>query len=560
MECGSFATSNAFGELIFEYNLDLERQLEKNPDVCVKKLDGRFAVAYYRREDMDLSITRTGYFAVPKLYAPMDTTAVEAVGATWGFRQPALGLKGNGVLIGVIDSGIDLSHSAFFDSAGNSRVTALWDQTDESGNPPKRLGYGSVYNSEQINALLQEEEADLPGKDETGHGTFLAGLAAGSEDLASDFVGAAPETSLAVVKLKPAKSYLRAFYFVKEGAECYQESDVMAALAFLTEVQLQERKPMVVLFGFGSSMGGHAGNTALAQMMERMSDNRGTVIVVPTGNEANASHHYQGQISSLAESERVEFRVPEGSRGVTIEFWGGISERYQIAVRSPGGEMTPIGMIGLTDSDRYRFYREGTTVYVDTFLEGNRSEGQLILIRLEKPAPGVWEIEVRGQTLLNGRYHMWLPVSALVEEGTVFLRPSPDVTLTEPATAKSTIGVAGYNHRNGGIYLESGRGYNRLEEIRPDVAAPAVSVYGPLPKGRYGNRSGTSAAAALTAGICADLLEWGIVRGEEPYLNQARMRDYLIRGAGRMKDRRYPNREWGYGTVSLEGVFRAIQG
>ena len=256
----------------------------------------------------------------------------------------------------------------------------------------------------------------------------------------------------------------------------------------------------------------------------------------------------------------MEFRVPEGSRGVTIEFWGGISERYQIAVRSPGGEMTPIGMIGLTDSDRYRFYREGTTVYVDTCLEGNRSEGQLILIRLEKPAPGVWEIEVRGQTLLNGRYHMWLPVSALVEEGTVFLRPSPDVTLTEPATAKSTIGVAGYNHRNGGIYLESGRGYNRLEEIRPDVAAPAVSVYGPLPKGRYGNRSGTSAAAALTAGICADLLEWGIVRGEEPYLNQARMRDYLIRGAGRMTDRRYPNREWGYGTVSLEGVFRAIQG
>ena len=564
MDCGEMALSEEFGEVIFEYNVELERLFEDSPDVCMTKLDGRFAVGYYRRSSYGRAMRSTGFHTVPKLYAPMDQSAPEAMGALWGFRQPTLDLRGRGVLIGIIDSGIDLMNPVFTDETGRPRIIGLWDQTDESGEPPEDFGYGSMYDQEQIETLIQQKkqnpDLELPGRDETGHGTFLAGVAAGRQDPAADFTGTAPEALIAVVKLKPAKQYLRDFFFVREGAECYQENDIMAAVRYLSTVQFRAYRPMVICVGMGTNMGGHSGNTFLALMLDRFTMNWGCFCVVPTGNEANASHHFQGSLNPAVGRERVEIRVPENSRGFSLELWSGTSERYQVGIRSPGGESVPAGIRGIASSNTYDFYREGTRVYVDYSLSGTRAEGQLIFLRFENPAPGIWEIEVEGHTVIRGNYNMWLPVSEFVEEGTVFLRPSPDITLTDPGAAERLITTAGYNHRNGGIFLDSGRGYTRLDRIKPDVAAPAVQVYGPLPGGRFGTRSGTSIGAALTAGICADLLEWGVVRGKDPFLNQVRLKDYLIRGAERMPDRNYPNREWGYGIVSLEGTFRALQG
>lgn len=557
--------SNDFAELIFEYSGNAEAIFEEGTeDYCVKKVNDQFAVAYLRRSVFAMDVKDVGYSAIPKLYAPMDLTAPEEVGAIWAQNQKNLGLTGKNVLIAFIDTGIDLANPVFQDANGKTRVIGLWDQTDRSGKAPEGIGYGSAYDRDQINERLRAYRGDssvfLPGKDESDHGTFLAGVAAGSRDAAAEFIGAAPEALILAVKLKPAKPYLKGLFFVREDAEAYQEDDILMALRYVEEVRSREARPLVVCLGMGTNMGGHTGSSTLGRVLNSLLRERGTTAVVPTGNEANAFHHFQGKLDRMLEEELVEIRVPEGSGGFTLELWADLPERYQVEIRSPGGERVPSYAIGLTSSSVYRFVLEDTQVLVDYRLTGNGSGGQLILMRFERPSPGIWTVGVQGRMVIWGNYHMWLPVEEFVEKGTVFLRPDPNVTLTDPSATQSVITTAGYDHIDGGIYVDSGRGFTRTMQIKPDLAAPAVNVYGPSAKGGYTRKSGTSIAAALTAGVCAGILEWAIIRGRDSYIDSNRVKDYLIRGAGRDSALFYPSREWGYGTLNMEGVFRVFQG
>lgn len=565
MSCEEMVYSNDFAELIFEYNVRMEEFFGKETeDYCVKRINAQFAVAYLRRSVFALDVKDVGYSAIPKLYAPMDLTAPEEVGAVWAQNQMNLQLTGRNVLIAFIDTGIDLNHPVFLDRNGKTRVIELWDQTDLSGTAPEGIGYGSVYNQKQIDERLAEYREDpsvpLPGKDESDHGTFLAGVAAGSRDAAAAFIGAAPEASIVVVKLKPAKSYLKDLFFVRQEAEAYQEDDIMMALRYVKEVQYRKYRPMVVCLGMGTNMGGHTGSSTLSRVLNTALRERGIAAVIPTGNEANMSHHFQGAVNAATGREAVEIRVPEGSGGFTLELWADVPERYQVGIRSPGGEEVPSNMAGRKSSNVYEFVLENTRVLVDYRLTGNDAGGQLILMRFDRPSAGIWTIEVQGRAVIWGGYHMWLPVREFVEEGTVFLRPNPNITLTDPSATESAITMAGYDHITGGIYVDSGRGFTRTSQIKPDLAAPAVNVYGPTAGGGYTQKSGTSIAAALTAGVCANLMEWAIIKGRDPYIDSTRIKEYLIRGARRESGLSYPSREWGYGKLDLEGVFRAFQG
>ena len=167
--------------------------------------------------------------------------------------SPASGYRGNGVLVSIIDTGIDYTHPAFRFSNGSTRMLSIWDQTVQSDNVPERFPYGTLYTSDDINrALLSEEPLELvPTRDEEGHGTFMAGIIAGSEDTANSFIGAAPEASIIAVKLKPAKDYLRDYYVLKEGAVAFQETDIFMAVQFSLSQAVKYQMPLVICFGIG---------------------------------------------------------------------------------------------------------------------------------------------------------------------------------------------------------------------------------------------------------------------------------------------------------------------
>ena len=563
MDCRERIISEDYADFVFS-----ERQLQESgwqvEDFCPIRLLGGLGIAYIDRSLLgELSIQTFGYVNIPKLFTTVDTGSMEAVGVLRIRNRERLGLRGQGVIIGIIDVGIDYRHPAFTDEIGRTRILRIWDQTIQTGTAPEGFYYGSEYTQEQIQEALEADDplSVVPTMDIAGgHGTFLASVAAGREDVQADFVGAASDASLAVVKLKPAKQYLRDYYFAGDGDNIYQENDIMAGLQYLIDLQEELDMPMVILCGLGSDNGGHSGNTLISRMYDILAVRAGIVTVVPMGNETNRAHHFLGNITEEGGRQEVEIRVPEGTEGFYLQLWALPPEQYEVGFRSPGGDVIPIIQARLNSSAVYNLVLEETTVYVDYRIVEPADGSQLVFVRFRNPSPGVWTVVVSNDVFINGSYHMWLPVTGLAETQPAFLTPDPETTLTIPADSEGTISVAAYDHRNNGIYIHSGRGFTRTGDIKPELTAPGVEVFGALPGNRYGTKTGTSVAAAHVAGAAALLLEWGLVRGNRRNLSTEEVKSYLIRGAVRDPQIRYPSPIWGYGTLDIYRVFTGLRG
>lgn len=550
LRCREIIMSEDYADFITEYTSTTEEFEEENKDYCPQIVGYRYALVY-ERTDMILPINPQvySYRSVPKLYGEMDTQAVESTGSMRLQNLTGLNLDGSGVIIGVIDSGIDYMNEAFRYSSGDSRIVSLWDQSDNSGNTPEDFDYGTEYSQSDINeAIRSDNPYDIvKSRDVTGHGTFMAGVAAGSENVQQDFIGAAPEAKIVVVKLKQAKKYLRDYYFIDENAVAYQENDIMAGIRYVERVGVKYRMPVVICLGIGSSQGAHSGESYLETLINELAGRVGICVVAPTGNEGNARHHYQGRISST-EYVNVEMRA---DRSFTAELWGQSPDLFSVSIISPTGEVVPRIPAKKGQSDILSFIFENTKVYVDYRIVEQRTGAQLILMRFENPSVGIWRIQVYGDNITVGSFHIWLPITEFVGNGTYFLSPEPDVTLTAPSSSLRCITTGGYNSRNNTFYIDSGRGFNRDGARKPDITSPCVNVFGPVPGGGYQNRTGTSVAAALTAGASAQLLQWGFINRNDTNMNSQDIKNYLIRGADRSRDIVYPSEQWGWGTLNV---------
>lgn len=563
-DCEEVVYSNDYYDFIISYDaLDIAQM--PGETFCVQRIDESYDVFYYDREqfpEQDL-ITYT-YTAIPKCFGLLDETALEVSGITKMQNLPGLSLKGNGVLIGFIDTGIDYENNLFRFSDGSSRIYRIWDQTIRGGQKPSGFIYGAEYTREQINEALRQENEEVrramvPSMDENGHGTFLAGVTCGGEDVAHEFIGAAPYADIAVVKLKQAKQYLRDFFFIPEDAAAYQENDIMAAVAYLNKIANESGKPLVLCLGLGSSMGSHGGDSPLSRYLNYIFNRRKRAVVAAAGNEANARRHFRGQIMGDMTHEDVEINVEEDVSGFFVELWSGVPEIYSVTVLSPTGERLPQISPRYGSKQEFTFVFENTTVTVDYRIVGGEAAEQLIFLRFTNVKRGIWTISVYPQVLVTGIYNMWLPMRQLSDGNIFFLRSVPDETVTAPGTAAAPITVGGYNATTGGIYPDSGRGYSTSGMIKPELAAPAVNVYGPGLNGSFVTYTGTSAAAAITAGACAQVMEWASVQGNEPFVTTAWIKNMLIRGARQSDGREYPNREWGYGALDVYGAFEVLR-
>ena len=370
------------------------------------------------------------------------------------------------------------------------------------------------------------------------------------------FSGAAPFADLAVVKLKEAKPYLRNFYFIPEGVPAYQENDLMLAVDYLNRLALARGQALVILVALGTNNGAHGGETYLASFLDDVGQRRRRVIVTAAGNEANARHHYYGDIADRESYATVEINVERSMNGFFAEMWSREPDLYEIAVVSPAGERLSRIASERQGRREYTFILEGTTLTVDYRIVGTRTANQMIFLRFTRPSKGVWKILVYPKNYVYGTFHMWLPISAFLESPVYFLSSNPDVTLTVPGTAGTPMTVAGYDDRSGALYLDSGRGYTTDGSIKPDLAAPAVNIEGP--EGM--THTGTSYAAAIAAGAAAMFLEWAVVRGNLPAANTADVKSEFIRSAAQTPGMLYPNREWGYGRLDLAQTFLNLAG
>ncbi len=560
MSCAETILSNNTYDLIVASD---ERNTPPIEPICVQRINAQYEIWYYDRSTVPpLSISRYSYTSIPKCFSLMDSTSLDVSGILAIQNQPTLSLKGQGVFVGIIDTGIDYTNDLFKDNAGNSRIYSIWDQTAAANlDAPEGFLYGIEYTNAEINTALQSENplAIVPEQDENGHGTFMASLAAGSEDLSNDFIGAAPLSELVVVKLKEAKQNLREFFYLSATENLYQENDIMAAVAYLHAVAERENRPIAIFIGVGSNQGSHTGSDPLSFYLNTIGIQRGRAVVLPTGNEAIAQHHFYGEARSNLVPVTVEMNVEEGIEGFCMELWSYAPELVRVVVQSPTGQQSAGNFPITEETQTTNFIFENTVLTVDYRIAGRGSGDLLVFFRFSQPTEGVWTVLVYPQQAITGQFHIWLPIQPQVGNDVTFVSPNPDTTITTPSAAVVPITVGGYDGLTGARYIQSGRGFSASGYIKPDFCAPCEEVFGAGLRNNYVTYTGTSVAAAISTGAAALCLEWGLLRGNAPTMNCVEVKNLLIRGCKREENISYPNREWGFGKLDVYNAFQVLR-
>lgn len=570
--CNASPSSEDYADFIVRYSpRAVESLYELANTRCVNLVSQEYAIVHVPLANvLPLSLTRYTYSAIPKLYGLQDTTALESSGILPVFSQPNLASTGQGVLIGLIDTGIDYTNPLFQNPDGSSRILSIWDQTIESSETPTAIAgfqpfYGTVYSQDDLTrALSTPNPLELvPTTDTNGHGTFLAGVAAGRQlPETSNFSGAAPDAALAVVRLKPAKQYLRDFFGVSSDANAYQENDIMAASAFLLSIAGQYQMPLVLCLGVGTSQGSHSGISPLAMQLQALSGTRGFACITGAGNEVGFHRHYFRHLEETQEYDDVELRIAAPDSSFSMELWADASELYTVGFVSPSGEVVERIPMTVGKETTISFQLDATQILISYQITEASSGRFLAFLRFQNPAPGIWHIRVYPTLYVTGRFHIWLPLQTFLPNDTSFLRPDPDITINDPGNAPLLLTVSTYNHVTDSLFIHSSRGFTATGQVKPDLAAPGVEVQGPAlssTASSFTRRTGSSVAAAITAGAVACLFSWGFTQGNDTTLTSISVKSILIRGAERKEAFRYPNRQWGYGTLNLYRSFLLLR-
>lgn len=558
MDCKKAAQGNDFFEFIADYSGLIEYVKKSFQTDCVTPINARFAVAYVPKNGQEqFRSEQYQYNSIPRCFGLMDEAVMEDIGVAQ-VRRANLDLYGTGVLVGIADTGIDYQHPAFLYADGSTKIHSIWDQTIEAGREDAPFGYGTEYGKEEIEEALTLSNPleKVPSTDTSGHGTFLSGMIAGNEDLKTGFSGIAPNSELIVVKLRQAKTYLKEYYCMDPESEAYAETDLMLAIRYITQTAEKLQMPLVLFLGVGSSQGSHLGTGPLEQYLSTIAPLKGAAVVTSGGNEGQARHHYAAEISNGV--TKAEVKVGRAEYGFTLELWGMPPNRYYVDIESPSGQKTGRIAGGIRGQREVAFLLEQTNLVVDYFTVDTSAGAPVVVMRFRHPAEGIWNIYISDDGMGDRQFDLWLPITNFLSEDTFFLESTPYNTLVSPGNTDLLMCASNYNSNNNSIYIDSSRGFPR-NAIKPDFAAPGVEVLGPLPRNRYGKKTGSSVSGAIAAGMSALMLEWGNVKGNDPEINTTRIKNYLIRGARREPDRIYPNREWGYGALDLYEAFLKIR-
>ncbi len=553
--------SENYADLMIEYNGD-ESLLEAYRNSPITIINEEAAMVHVPTQQITSnSIMELGYAAIPSLLGLVSQRGLEDSGVLRLRSIPNFNFLGQGVLIGVIDTGVDYTNSIFQYADKTTRIAAIWDQTIESGDPPTSRGYGTDYSREQINQALQSEDPYqlVPSRDENGHGTMVAGIAGGSPVPESDFTGVAPGVEFIVVKLKQAKKVFRDFFYIPDQAVCFQETDMLFAIDYVLNTADSLNRPIALCVSINTSQSAHDGRGLTSNYLSASATRIGTGVVVAAGNEGNARRHYYGMVNPTIGFDTVELNVGENEKGFSMELWGQSPSIFTVDILSPSGEYIPRITAFRNESREITFIFEPTVIYIDYRIVESESGDQLILIRFANPSPGIWRFQVYERGNLNLGFHIWLPMNNFISNNTFFVKSNPYTTILAFGNAPVPITVTAYNDADDSLYINASRGYTRLGAVKPNVAAPGVNIPGPTLEKGFTNYTGTSVSAAHTSGIVAMILEWGITKGNLQGMSTIEINKLIMRGARRDAGLEYPNRDWGFGILDIYNVFDSLR-
>lgn len=528
----------------------------------VTVLNDRHSLLHVHKNNMEAcDMGRQPYDNFPSLFTLTSRISMEKSGIGNIQREPELSLFGMGVLIGIIDTGVDYRHPVFKNQDGTTRILSIWDQTDQNGRAPVGFAFGSEYGRNHINAALKSADplSIIPATDTNGHGTAIASIISGSPNGERSFTGIVPQTKLAVVKLKEAKQNLKDIFFVPENALCYQESDIILGIRYLISVSQSLNRPLVICIALGSSQGGHDGHGALSSYLDHIVNMTGISVSVAAGNEGNNCRHYFYKGAESPYCDEFNLNVGRNDKMFSMEIWPFPPGNITIEISSPDREIVQsIYYPSPNNCQEFNLASGQTTIWINNIVLEGHTGDQVILVRFDNPSPGVWYVRIRSIEYEPFSFHAWLPSGNLITNETFFYHSTPDTTVTCPGNARNPLTVAAYNQLNDSILEESGRGYTRSGRIVPDIAAPGYRIPCAIPNDLYGTITGSGAAAAHAAGAAAMVMEWGFCKGNHTAVTGNHINRMIIRGAQRNTAYTYPNNIWGYGQIDVYKLFQRI--
>ncbi len=532
-----------FFEVIVKYHGDI-LAVAGQLDIDAEVLTPSYAILTLNAAQLEAlrTFTEIEYIELPKsLFFLLNEALLAACITQVHDRQ---GLTGAGTAVGIIDSGVDYTHPDFRHSDGASRIAYFWDQTAPGGPPPSGFSAGVEYTAAELNAALASGDplAVIPQLDTLGHGTAVAGVAAGNGRASRGMnEGVAPAATLIVVRLG------------QRGRESFaRTTEVMRAIKYCIEKATEMNLPLSINLSYGTNDGSHDGNSLFETYIDDMANRWKTVISVASGNEGFAGHHYRG-VATEGGTLTVQFIIGGQINELYLTLWKNYVDTFYFELISPAEQSS--GRISPEDQV-VSFTLDGADITVFYGQPTEYNEAQEVFFQFRSGngtvTQGLWMLNIYASQVVDGVFDIWLPVTEQVSTETAFLRPDLNTTITLPATANNVIAVGGYNSHINAITDFTGRGYTRsIVYVKPDLVAPAVAIITTRPGGGYDTFSGTSIAAPFVTGSAALLMEWGIVRGNDPFLYGQKVKAVLQKGARRSPGIRYPNREWGYGALCL---------
>lgn len=525
-------------ELIVKYNGDLSEITALMPEIQVIELSNEYAIMTVPESMIELltGFSQIEYIEKPKrLYFSINKG--KSVSCINPLQTGYLGLSGRGVIVAVIDSGIDYFHGDFRNEDGTTRILELWDQ-----------GRDTVYDSEQINAAIESGSREaayqlVPSRDISGHGTAVAGIAAGNgRESDGRYRGIAYESPLLVVRLG-----------VSRPDSFPRTTELLRALDYVVKTAVEYQMPVAINLSFGNTYGSHDGNSLLETYLNDIANYGRTVIAVGSGNEGNRMGHTSG-ILTEGQTEQVELSVGAYETGFGLQLWKSYADDVDITLISPNGiSLGPIS--NRLGSQRLSFNRTTVLLYYGEPSPYSRAQEIYMdfIPKQDYVESGIWKIQMTPGRIVIGQYDFWLPSGTVLNQDTHFLRPTPDTTLTIPSTAARAITVGAYDDTYLSYADFSGRGYTRLnQQVKPDIVAPGVNIIAPAVGGGYEPVTGTSFATPFVTGSAALMMQWGIVERNDAFLYGEKVKAYLIRGARQLPGfSAYPNPQLGYGTLCL---------
>lgn len=536
-------------ELIIKYS----GELQLPPSVSVLPLYGGYAIISIPETEIE-SLSKNPqieYIEKPKnlvlsLYEARAASCITPV------QIPPFSLTGKGIIVGIVDSGIDIFHPDFRNEDGTTRILELWDQTipwnqtipnEEDSN--FFYNRGKIFNREEINQALINNDRSFPSRDPSGHGTHVAGIAAGNGRASQgEQKGVAPESELLIVKL--GNTFPDGFP---------RTTELMLGMDYCVRKAADLNMPLALNISFGNSYGSHDGSSLLETFIDNLSNLGRTTIAIGSGNEGNKGRHAAGKLMEQIPMQ-IELAVSPNETSLNVQLWKNYVDTFQFRLVAPSG-----ASVVLTEQSigAYRDVLDRTQLLWYFGEPAPYSVSQEIYLEMI-PLPGntyiqsgIWKFEFTPVDIVDGRFDLWLPSGNAINPSTNFLVPSPDVTLTIPSTASNPITVAAYNSNTNSFASFSGQGFTGLSLPKPDIAAPGVDITSTAPGGGYTQNTGTSMATPFVTGSAALLMEYGIIQGRDPYLYGQKVKAYLQKGARHLPAvQNYPSPQIGWGVLCLK--------